>query len=153
MYWQRQVAFKENGWSVLTGLFAFPKQQQPDFIHLVRSNQFIFVFIERALRKRDSGGVLIAPFDRLLMKQSNREGQAVHGHSFCGSRSHERARRSAALVSRLEDGGVTNTCFSIASVKGLATGIMKPEIYVSINPFLPQWHRDVVSLSLKSAWR
>lgn len=65
-------------------VFLFSKQGQSNFLCLVQLNQFIFNLMERALCKEGSGVAQIAPSNRLLREQTDREGWGSRGREFYG---------------------------------------------------------------------
>lgn len=55
-------------------LWVFHKQCRSSFLGIVLSNQFVFNFTERALRKRESGVAQIPLSDLPLQEQRDKEG-------------------------------------------------------------------------------
>lgn len=71
--------------------------------------------------------------DRLLQEKLDKESRGGRNSGLWGSRSRKRARGREARVSLLEDEDVPNSCPSIESERGVATGVMAPEIDVSMS--------------------
>lgn len=94
-------------------LLVFLKQQKFIFLVNFQSCQILFVYMERALLKRDSGVARIAPYDLPILKRRDHEDRGDLGREFRGFQSYGRALRREAQVSRLKDEFLTSSCHSI----------------------------------------
>lgn len=92
--------------------------------------------MDRAFCEQDSEVVRIAPTDRLLREQSDQETWKARERGFCGFCSRGRAHRGEARVFRLEDEGVINPRLSIASGRGIATGVTVSGLDIDIELLL-----------------
>lgn len=127
-------------WSKTNGpsspvFFLFPKQGQSYFLRLVQWNQLIFNFMNRALCKRDwrFTNSILGPTDARKTWQWGSRGL---WRNFFWSRSRWRVQKREALVSRVKDKRISNSCHSIMSGRGFATGIIVSGVNVSMNSLL-----------------
>lgn len=122
-----QDAFWSKAWYLFTGFVSFVNSKIL-FFDFVQSYQSKLIFMERALRKWDSGVAELARSGRPLRKQRDQKGRPI-------AESRKSIGRGARIF-RQTDKGENNSCLSTNSESCFSTGFMAHRNDVSMNCYL-----------------